>query len=211
MKKTLLTLIVILTTAFGLTCMAQNAEQTTVNTLEGNWQMCMFQQGDSGKFNIRILPIIKTYSPAGTFTTLITRSFGGSCGIVDEGTFKKAEDSTLVETSTEETTYTYHLKGQQWLVLDSKDAEGKTTHQIWMRLRKMPNAKQTMESIMKGEGPRGFGRPGREGMRPQFKPGNDTQSPKGRRGGQRRGFGNNGNFQRGGNDSPIDNSWMDED
>ena len=189
------------------------AEQATKAMLEGIWQLCRFQTGDSGRYDVRALPVLKIISADGTYSNLSIGVRGGGCGIAEQGTLAKQNDSTLVETPSVNAAdgqqaapqqLTYKLQGGQWMVIDRK-VEGKVNHEIWMRLRKMPNAQKMVQDMINGKE--------RSGNAP------DGESPDGRPRMSRQNDGRGGARMRQekqaqpaeSTNNTMDSSWMDED
>jgi hypothetical protein len=226
MRRVLLSLVAALLTTFSLPSLAQQANMSgpagpgpKVNpTLEGIWQLCKFQKSDSGQFELHVLPVIKIISKDGAYHDMVLRGEGGGCGIAEEGTFKKENDTTLIltpqadpqaqEQAVSEKKVVFHLQGPQWMVIERNASEpGKKKHDIWMRLRMIRDGQNLIESFLKGD----MGTS--EGQGQMRGPGGDN---KGKAGGQRQRP--NGNRQTQGNSnssqnqttSPIDNTWMND-
>ena len=174
-------------------------------TFDGAWQLCIFQQGESGEYEVKLLPVLKLIAPDGSYTNLL---LGGDnkCGIAEQGTYTKVNDSTLTETPkagrhNEETPagqqITFNLQGPQWMVIDRTE-EGKKVHEIWMRLRQFGNGKQMVKDLIAGKSPQ------------EVKP--EERRPGGQ-GGQRQGGRNRNRMPQmpDQNNSGEENSWMNED
>ena len=189
------------------------AEHATKVKLEGIWQLFRFQTCDSGRYDVRVLPVLKIISADGTYSNLSIGVRGGGCGIAEQGTLAKQNDSTLVETldagaagagQAAPQQLTYKLQGGQWMVIDRK-VNDKVNHEIWMRLRKMPNAQKMVQDMINGKerpdnAPNGESPDGRPRMSRQ----NDNRrGPRMRQERQTQPAENTNNT--------VDNSWMNED
>ena len=221
MKKIWKSLFIMLLAVAALPVSAQEGEdgkrpeqgEKMKPTLDGVWQLCIFQKGDSGRIEMRVLPVLKTITADGSYCNIGLGMMGSGCGIAGQGKYEKQNDSTLVEKpqagprqkeQVTEQQLTYHLQGPQWLVIDRK-AEDKVTHEIWMRLRHMPQAGKMVEDMLSGniQAPDGKGGPVSPG---QMGPGQRRRGNRPSRGQQ-----DQPAVQQNSTDSTIDNSWMNED
>jgi len=181
-------------------------------SLEGIWQLCTFQKDDKGEVSLHLSPILKTINSDGSYATVITKTTSGGSMIAESGNASKLNDSVIVqvprasrrmENQQKPDTITFQLKGPQWLVIESKNPEGNTFHEIWMRLRPNPSAKSILDALKKGEEPTEM---------PNMEPGN-KESKRGKMR-QRMPFGNNSGgmeMNMGGNDDNGSGNWKNED
>lgn len=216
MKRVILGFLAVLCAFTVMPLQAQNAPRMPEGgfpapTMEGFWQLCTFQKDDKGEVSLHLSPIIKTISADGTYATVIAKTTSGGSMIAESGTSTKLNDSTLVLTprgprkmdaEIKSDTVTFHLKGPQWLIIESKLADGQPAHEIWMRLRHNPGAKSMLDVLKQGGEPAdipqmGNGRHqgGKGRMRPQRQDGNNNDG--------------NMDMNMGGNNGG--NHWMDED
>lgn len=175
-------------------------------TVEGIWQKCTFQKGESGETEIYLAPILKIISGDGTYNDVIIKTTAGGCVITGNGRYVKANDSLLVfqpakmkRFDTEEPradSATFRLEGPQWMLLERKPVAGEEpSAEIWMRLRRQPGSMPMLEG---NEGDQ-------KGLRPMNR--HRGQQGKGRSvRQQRQGTGNTGMEE-----SEVDHSWMNED
>ena len=175
-------------------------------TVEGIWQKCTFQKGESGETEIYLAPILKIISGDGTYNDIIIKTTAGGCVITGNGRYVKANDSLLVfqpakmkRFDTEEPradSATFRLEGPQWMLLERKPVAGEEpSAEIWMRLRRQPGSMPMLEG---NEGDQ-------KGLRPMNR--HRGQQGKGRSvRQQRQGTGNTGMEE-----SEVDHSWMNED
>lgn len=134
--------------------------ETRKSSIEGFWQLCTFQKDDKGEVALHLAPVLKCFSADGAYTTLITKTTAGGSLISETGRVEKLNDSVLVltprsmrhnELQSKPDTVTFHLQGAQWIVIDCKeDGEATSNHEIWMRLRSNPAARNMIEAMKKG-------------------------------------------------------------
>lgn len=177
-------------------------------TVEGIWQLCTFQKGETGETEIHLAPVLKVVSGDGTYNDIIIKTTAGGCVITGSGRYTKANDSLLVfqpsklrhlDTGAPKAdSVTFRLEGPQWMLLERKPATGEEpAAEIWMRLRQQPGSKAMMESgdtLQKGERPKmgqGRGQQGKGRAKKQQQP---VISEMGTM-----------------DDSGVDHSWMNED
>lgn len=152
--------------------------QKFMPTLNGVWQLCTFSQGEDGRPQMSLLPVLKIINEETSFQHIGIHS-GGSCFIEKQGTIQKTSDSTYVETeakapfdSIAPTPLQVHfnLHGPMWLSVDYQ-APGaqEVTHEFWLRVRPMNHDRKE-----------GGHKPGMQGQRP-----NRPQGARGQRGQQR--------------------------
>ena len=177
-------------------------------TVEGIWQLCTIQKGETGETEIHLAPVLKVVSGDGTYNDIIIKTTAGGCVITGSGRYTKANDSLLVFQPSrlrhldagvpKADSVTFRLEGPQWMLLERKPATGEEpAAEIWMRLRQQPGSKAMMENgdtLQKGERPKmgqGRGQQGKGRAKKQQQP---VISEMGTM-----------------DDSGVDHSWMNED
>ena len=103
-------------------------------TVEGIWQLCTFQKGETGETEIHLAPVLKVVSGDGTYNDIIIKTTAGGCVITGSGRYTKANDSLLVfqpsklrhlDTGAPKAdSVTFRLEGPQWMLLERKPATG---------------------------------------------------------------------------------------
>ena len=214
MKNRFFCVVMVLLSVLCLPLQAQNAparggqSHRGPATVEGIWQLCTFQKGETGETEIHLAPVLKVVSGDGTYNDIIIKTTAGGCVITGSGRYTKANDSLLVfqpsklrhlDTGAPKAdSVTFRLEGPQWMLLERKPATGEEpAAEIWMRLRQQPGSKAMMESgdtLQKGERPKmgqGRGQQGKGRAKKQQQP---VISEMGTM-----------------DDSGVDHSWMNED
>ena len=188
MKNSVFCVAIAVMAVFSLPLHAQNApvlgDQSFRGsaTVEGIWQKCTFQKGESGETEIYLAPILKIISGDGTYNDVIIKTTAGGCVITGNGRYVKANDSLLVfqpakmkRFDTEEPradSATFRLEGPQWMLLERKPVAGEEpSAEIWMRLRRQPGSMPMLEGnegdqkgmrpMGRHRGQQGKGRPAR--------------------------------------------------
>ena len=220
MKNRFFCVVMVLLSVLCLPLQAQNAparggqSHRGPATVEGIWQLCTFQKGETGETEIHLAPVLKVVSGDGTYNDIIIKTTAGGCVITGSGRYTKANDSLLVflpsklrhldAGAPKADSVTFRLEGPQWMLLERKPATGEEpAAEIWMRLRQQPGSKAMMESgdtlqkgatLQKGERPKmgqGRGQQGKGRAKKQQQP---VISEMGTM-----------------DDSGVDHSWMNED
>lgn len=220
MKNRFFCVVMVLLSVLCLPLQAQNApapggqSHRGPATVEGIWQLCTFQKGETGETEIHLAPVLKVVSGDGTYNDIIIKTTAGGCVITGSGRYTKANDSLLVfqpsklrhlDTGAPKAdSVTFRLEGPQWMLLERKPATGEEpAAEIWMRLRQQPGSKAMMENgdtlqkgatLQKGERPKmgqGRGQQGKGRAKKQQQP---VISEMGTM-----------------DDSGVDHSWMNED
>lgn len=226
MRKVILNLVVALLTTFCLPILGQQpinggspfaGPQDNV-ALEGIWQLCKFQKSDSGRYECHVLPVIKIMTKGGTYHDLLIRTAGGVSGIAEQGTYKKENDTTIVVTpelipggpqqDVVEKKMTFHLQGPQWMVIEQKAPDnGKESHEIWMRLRVIPDGESLIQRLLGAD----INTPDGQYQRPHSDNGrNKNFEGQGQRQNGKKKMQSNSNNSQNQEASPIDNSWMND-
>ena len=220
MKNRFFCVVMVLLSVLCLPLQAQNAparggqSHRGPATVEGIWQLCTFQKGETGETEIHLAPVLKVVSGDGTYNDIIIKTTAGGCVITGSGRYTKANDSLLVflpsklrhldAGAPKADSVTFRLEGPQWMLLERKPATGEEpAAEIWMRLRQQPGSKAMMENgdtlqkgatLQKGERPKmgqGRGQQGKGRAKKQQQP---VISEMGTM-----------------DDSGVDHSWMNED
>ena len=214
MKNRFFCVVMVLLSVLCLPLQAQNAparggqSHRGPATVEGIWQLCTFQKGETGETEIHLAPVLKVVSGDGTYNDIIIKTTAGGCDITGSGRYTKANDSLLVlqpsklrhldAGAPKADSVTFRLEGPQWMLLERKPATGEEpAAEIWMRLRQQPGSKAMMENgdtLQKGERPKmgqGRGQQGKGRAKKQQQP---VISEMGTM-----------------DDSGVDHSWMNED
>ena len=183
-------------------------------TVEGIWQLCTFQKGETGETEIHLAPVLKVVSGDGTYNDIIIKTTAGGCVITGSGRYTKANDSLLVfqpsklrhlDTGAPKAdSVTFRLEGPQWMLLERKPATGEEpAAEIWMRLRQQPGSKAMMENgdtLQKGA-------TFQKGERPKMGQGRGQQGKGRAKKQQQPVISEMGTMD----DSGVDHSWMNED
>jgi hypothetical protein len=226
MRRVILNLVAALLTTLCLPAVAQQSinggsrfagTQDKV-TLEGIWQLCKFQKSDSGRYECHVLPVIKIITKDGAYHDLLIRTAGGISGIVEQGTYKKENDTTIVvipelipgspQQDVVEKKMTFHLQGPQWMVIERQVTDnGEESHEIWMRLRVIHDGQSLIQELLNAD----MNSPEGQYQRPHS--GNGPKKNfegQGQRQNGKKKMQSNSNNSQNQETSPIDNSWMND-
>ena len=220
MKNRFFCVVMVLLSVLCLPLQAQNAPASGgqshrgLATVEGIWQLCTFQKGETGETEIHLAPVLKVVSGDGTYNDIIIKTTAGGCVITGSGRYMKANDSLLVfqpsklrhldAGAPKADSVTFRLEGPQWMLLERKPATGEEpAAEIWMRLRQQPGSKAMMENgdtLQKGA-------TFQKGERPKMGQGRGQQGKGRAKKQQQPVISEMGTMD----DSGVDHSWMNED
>ena len=220
MKNRFFCVVMVLLSVLCLPLQAQNAparggqSHRGPATVEGIWQLCTFQKGETGETEIHLAPVLKVVSGDGPYNDIIIKTTAGGCVITGSGRYTKANDSLLVflpsklrhldAGAPKADSVTFRLEGPQWMLLERKPATGEEpAAEIWMRLRQQPGSKAMMENgdtLQKGA-------TFQKGERPKMGQGRGQQGKGRAKKQQQPVISEMGTMD----DSGVDHSWMNED